>query len=68
MKAKREYDERLLKEGKEKHLSGELASAGLLSPPAGPDTVRLMPPLTVSTGEIAEALEIFRHTLDRTSG
>lgn len=50
------------------HLSGELASAGLLSPPAGPDTVRLMPPLTVSSGEIGEALEIFRHTLDRTSG
>ncbi len=50
------------------HLSGELASAGLLSPPAGPDTVRLMPPLTVSTGEINEALEIFRHTLDRICG
>lgn len=49
------------------HLSRELADAGLLAPPAGPDTVRLMPPLTVSSAEIHEALEIFRHTLDRVS-
>ena len=47
------------------HLSRQLATAGLLSPPAGPDTVRLMPPLTVSTAEINEALEIFRQTLTR---
>ena len=47
------------------HLSKELAESGLLAPPAGPDTVRLMPPLTVSEEEIHEALGIFRHTLDR---
>ncbi|HCQ39684.1 MAG TPA: aspartate aminotransferase family protein [Verrucomicrobiales bacterium] len=47
------------------YLSSELAKAGLLAPPAGPDTVRLMPPLTVSDEEIHESLEIFRHTLDR---
>ncbi len=47
------------------YLSTELAKAGLLAPPAGPDTVRLMPPLTVSNEEIHESLEIFRHTLDR---
>ena len=49
------------------HLSRELADAGLLAPPAGPDTVRLMPPLTVSSAEINEALEIFRQTLGRVS-
>ncbi|MCH2064320.1 MAG: acetylornithine/succinylornithine family transaminase [Roseibacillus sp.] len=49
------------------HLSRELANAGLLAPPAGPDIVRLMPPLTVSAAEIDEALEIFRQTLDRVS-
>lgn len=49
------------------YLSAELAKAGLLAPPAGPDTVRLMPPLTVSEEEICEALEIFRNTLDRIS-
>ncbi len=47
------------------HFSRQLASAGLLSPPAGSDTVRLMPPLTVSPAEIDEALEIFRQTLTR---
>lgn len=46
------------------HLSTELAKAGLLAPPAGPDTIRLMPPLTVSEEEIQEALGIFKHTLD----
>lgn len=45
------------------HLSRQLAEAGLLSPPAGPETVRLMPPLTVSRAEIDEALTIFRSTL-----
>ncbi len=46
------------------YLSTELAKAGLLAPPAGPDTVRLMPPLTVSEEEIQEALGIFKYTLD----
>ena len=47
------------------YLSREMAHAGLLAPPAGPDTVRLMPPLTVSSPEIDEALEIFREIIDR---
>ena len=49
------------------YLSKELAKSGLLAPPAGPDTVRLMPPLTVSEEEIHEALGIFKHTLERLS-
>ena len=47
------------------HLSRELARAGLLSPPAGPETVRLMPPLTVSPSEIGEALTLFHGVLDQ---
>jgi len=47
------------------HLSRKLAEAGLLSPPAGPDTVRLMPPLTVSGSEIEEALTLFHRVLDQ---
>ena len=46
------------------HLSRQLAAGGLLSPPAGTETVRLMPPLTVSEAEIAEALAIFKSVLD----
>ncbi|MBJ06456.1 MAG: aspartate aminotransferase family protein [Verrucomicrobiaceae bacterium] len=47
------------------HLSRELATAGLLAPPAGPETVRLMPPLTVSGPHIEEALALFRRVLDQ---
>jgi len=46
------------------HLSAELLRNGLLAPPAGPSTLRLLPPLNVSADEIADALQILRHTLD----
>ena len=46
------------------HLSRELAAAGLLAPPAGGDTVRLMPPLTVTGEHVDEALAILKATLD----
>ncbi|MBB5352774.1 putative acetylornithine/succinylornithine family transaminase [Haloferula luteola] len=46
------------------YLSAELISHGLLAPPAGPETLRLLPPLNVSEDEVAEALEIVRTTLD----
>ncbi|MCH7227609.1 aspartate aminotransferase family protein [Haloferula sp. A504] len=47
------------------HLSAELLKAGLLAPPAGPETLRLLPPLNVSEAEVSEALEILRTVLDR---
>jgi acetylornithine/N-succinyldiaminopimelate aminotransferase len=46
------------------HLSRKLAAAGLLAPPAGGDTIRLLPPLTVSDSEVKEALEVFKAGLD----
>ena len=46
------------------HLSAELLRNGLLAPPAGPSTLRLLPPLNVTADEIADALQILRHTLD----
>lgn len=46
------------------HLSRQLATAGLLAPPAGGDTIRLLPPLTVSDDDLAEALKIFKSGLD----
>ncbi len=45
------------------HLSAELLKAGLLAPPAGPETLRLLPPLNVSEEEVTEALDIVRDTL-----
>jgi len=42
----------------------ELMKRGLLCPPAGPDTFRLLPPLTVSEAELDEALGIVRQTLE----
>ena len=45
------------------HLSLELLKAGLLAPPAGPNTLRLLPPLNVSATEIDDALTIVRSTL-----
>ncbi|MGB6219479.1 aspartate aminotransferase family protein [Haloferula sp.] len=50
------------------HLSSELLKAGLLAPPAGPATLRLLPPLNVTTEEIDQALEIVRRTLDQLRG
>lgn len=46
------------------HLSSLLLGAGLLAPPAGPATLRLLPPLNVSASEIAQALTLVRSTLD----
>ena len=40
-----------------------LMEHGLLVPPAGPDTIRLLPPLNVTEAEIDEALAILKATL-----
>lgn len=47
------------------HLSSILIEAGLLAPPAGPATLRLLPPLNVSESEVDEALARVRTTLDQ---
>lgn len=41
----------------------ELMAKGLLCPPAGPHTIRLLPPLNVTAEEIDEALAILRDVL-----
>jgi len=41
-----------------------LMENGLLTVPAGPDTLRLLPPLNVTDDEIDEALTILRNTLN----
>ncbi len=41
-----------------------LMDLGLLCPPAGPDTFRLLPPLNVSETEVDEALAIIKHALE----
>jgi 4-aminobutyrate aminotransferase-like enzyme len=41
----------------------KLMENGLLVPPAGPNTIRLLPPLNVTSAEIDEALAILRETL-----
>ena len=41
-----------------------LAEKGLLVPPAGGDTIRLLPPLNVSASHISEALAILKEVLD----
>lgn len=46
------------------HLSARLLEAGLLAPPAGPETLRLLPPLNVSAEEVGRALEMLRGVLD----
>lgn len=45
------------------HLCSELMNAGLLVPPAGPDTIRFLPPLNVTEGETTQALDILKATL-----
>ena len=50
------------------YICGELLKAGLLVPPAGPETVRLLPPLNVTTEEVNEALEIVRAVLSELQG
>lgn len=44
-------------------LVAALRERGLLLPPAGPDTIRLLPPLNVTDDEIDEALSILREGL-----
>ena len=41
----------------------KLMEKGLLVPPAGPSTFRLLPPLNVTDAEVDEALEIIREVL-----
>ena len=42
---------------------GKLLEAGLLVPPAGPETFRLLPPLNVSSAEVNAALAIIKSVL-----
>lgn len=46
------------------HLCSALLKKQLLVPPAGPDTIRFLPPLNVTPAEVEEALSILRATLD----
>jgi acetylornithine aminotransferase len=45
----------------------ELRSNGLLTLPAGPDVIRLLPPLTVTADEIDEAIAIIEKTIKHTA-
>jgi len=44
-------------------LCAKLLEAGLLIPPAGPETLRLLPPLNVSAADTESALETLKNTL-----
>jgi acetylornithine/succinyldiaminopimelate/putrescine aminotransferase len=46
------------------HLCTALIEKGLLVPPAGPEIVRLLPPLNVSVDDIDQALQLIKETLD----
>lgn len=46
------------------HMCNLLADHGLMVPPAGTSTIRLLPPLNVSSAEIDEALTILKSVLD----
>lgn len=46
-----------------KTFSGKLRDSGLLAPPASGNVVRLLPPLTATTDELTESVELFRQTL-----
>jgi len=46
------------------HLCKALMNNGLLTVPAGPDTLRWLPPLNVTNDEVDEALRILKNTLD----
>jgi predicted acetylornithine/succinylornithine family transaminase len=50
------------------YLCGRLLEAGLLAPPAGPETIRLLPPLNVTDAEVDEALAILKSTLSLLEG
>lgn len=45
------------------HLCSELMAQGLIVPPAGPNTIRFLPPLNVTEKDTAQALEILKATL-----
>jgi len=59
-------DEVKLKEGETASikLCNILSEKGLLVPPAGTDTIRLLPPLNVSAENVSEALSILKSGLD----
>jgi len=59
-------DEVKLKEGEAASikLCNILSEKGLLVPPAGTDTIRLLPPLNVSAENVSEALSILKSGLD----
>jgi predicted acetylornithine/succinylornithine family transaminase len=46
------------------HLCSLLMDKGLLVPPAGPETIRLLPPLNISEEDTATALSILKSTLE----
>ena len=45
------------------HLCSELLAKGLLVPPAGPEIVRLLPPLNVTSEEVDHALKLVHEVL-----
>ncbi|MCW1885220.1 acetylornithine/succinylornithine family transaminase [Luteolibacter flavescens] len=49
-------------------ICGKALEAGLLIPPAGPETIRLLPPLNVSDAEVDEALGILKSVLSDLEG
>ena len=46
------------------HLCQTLLEKGLLVPPAGPHTIRLLPPLNVTSQDVEHALQLLKETLD----
>jgi acetylornithine/succinyldiaminopimelate/putrescine aminotransferase len=50
------------------YVCGKLLEAGLLVPPAGPETIRLLPPLNVTDAEVDEALSIFKSVVSELEG
>lgn len=46
------------------HLCNQLLGLGLLVPPAGPETIRLLPPLNVTADEVDHALKLIKESLD----
>ena len=46
------------------HLCAALIEKGLLVPPAGPEIVRLLPPLNVSADEVDQALQLVKAAFD----
>lgn len=46
------------------HLCGALLEKGLLVPPAGPETIRLLPPLNITADEVDQALDLIKEILN----